>query len=303
MPGNFEGSEQDVSVKPTIYIAHKSYRKIILIALGGLLAIIFLAAGFNYFYLSNRVVIVINQKQVRLREYKEVSNYLQKILGDSKKSTERANYLFIASQLLEEELLKQGYAFKQADLDGYLSQFKKLPKNNSSGYILDMKVAFLKEKLFQNSVSWYSGFVFMARLTGGEDKTLSDKERATLAEAKIKQIQKEIKTGKSYADLDSEFAQDKGLRKINSGQAYAMTFEKMSPKNPTITSPELLKTIQSLKKDQVSEIFKMSDPKAKTNPIAWAVVKITDLKQGTTGSVEDWLKEAQSKASIKIYGL
>lgn len=289
--------------KPTVYIAYKSHRKIILAALAGLLAIILLVVGLNYFYPGNKVVIVTNQKQIRLKEYKEVLNYLQQILGDPKKSAEKANSLFIASQLLEEELLKQGYTFKQADLDSYLNRFEKLPKVNSPGYLLGMKVAFLKERFYQNSVSWYSGFVFMARLTGGEDKTLSDKERATLAEAKIKQIQKEIQTGKSYTDLDSKFARDKELEKINSGQAYAMTFEKMSLKNPTITSPEILKTVQSLKKDQISEPFKMTDPKAKTNPIAWAVVKITDLQQGTINSVEDWLKEAQSKAKIKIYGL
>lgn len=319
MPENNKGLEQNMANKPKVYISTRPSSKKALVAIGSLIGIVLLILTLNYFHLislskylpkltflspnDNKVVLVINNKQIRKNEYQQALRYIQQGINDPKKSAERTKYLFITSELLEEELLKQGYAFKNSDLYAYLNQFKNLKPNNSSGYFLDMKVAFLKEKLYQNSVNWYSGYVFMTRLTGAGDSRISDKERAVLAEAKIEKIRKEILTNKTYSELDSEFSKDKELEDINSGQAYAITFERMSLKNPTITSPEILQIIEGLKKNQVSQSFKMTDPKAEKNPIAWAVVKITDLQPGTISSVEDWLKQTQSKAQIKIYGI
>lgn len=262
-----------------------------------ILSILVLVALYHQSYLRQFLpskpsyALSIDSKIIGYDQYNQVLNHVQSFLKDRQKSIERTNYLFIANELLKKELANQGQPFTEANF----------PVDAESGYRLEKEVEYLKDQLFNKSLSWYSGFYFIAHFKYPDLVGMTETARKERARNKIEQIRKDLLTGASLNSLDIKYATDQELKTLNAGQSYAASFEKRTVGNPPIGAPELDATIPKLKKAEVSDIFTISDPNRAGTPFAFVVLKITDSNLGVASSFETWYESAKKQARIVVY--
>lgn len=239
----------------------------------------------------------IDNKTIDYDHYNQVLSYIQSFLKDRQKSIERTNYLFIANELLKKELANQGQPFTEANFQAYIGP----GLTTGSGYRLEKEVEYLKDQLFNKSLSWYNGFYFIAHFKYPDLPGMTETARKERARNKIEQIRKDLVTGASLNSLDIKYATDQELKTLNAGQSYAASFEKRTVGNPPIGAPELDATIPKIKKGEVSDIFTISDPNRGNIPFAFVVLKITESNPGIASSFETWYESAKKQAKIIVY--
>lgn len=272
-----------------------------------ILSILVLVALYHQSYLRQLLpskpsyALSIDNKIIDYDQYNQVLNHVQSFLKDRQKSIERTNYLFIANELLNKELTKQGQPFTEANFQAFLDkQGFGGGSTAGPGYRLEKEVEYLKDQLFNKSLSWYSGFYFIAHFKYPDLPGMTETARKESARKKIEQIHKDLLAGASLNSLDIKYATDQQLKTLNAGQSYAASFEKRTVGNPPIGAPELDATIPKLKKGEVSDIFTISDPNRGNTPFAFVVLKITDSNQGIASSFETWYESAKKPAKIVI---
>lgn len=236
--------------------------------------------------------LTINNKVIPDQEYQEVFDLVEKILKDRDKSIARTNYLFITDELLKETVAKQGLPLKQLDA----ANLNKLQR-------LEQEIAYLKQELIDQSLSWYSGELYLMRFENPDSKSPLD-ELKKRAKTKIDQIRNDLVKGATFIKITDKYTNDNEVETLNYGQGFAVQFNKLTLGKPSIKSPEVLNTIKNLKKDQISEAFEMTDPDRPTpndkTPFAYALVKIIDDQSGIADSFESLLEQAKKQANIVV---
>lgn len=246
----------------------------------------------------------INDKVISYKQYQDVLSFFEYALKDKKAAQDRTTNLFIERELLKTAAQNQGKPFQEEEFQQYLKQQGFMTALNSAQQ-LELETAYLKNELFDALLNWYSGQYFVMRFENS--LPISAEEKKKRAKAKIDQIRNKLVNNSTFRQVIDAYIKDPEVEKLNDGQGFAGTFEKMSIGNPTVTAPELLQTLPKMQLNEVSEVMIFSDPKRQDNgnpiPFAYGIVKLTDASKGTADSYNQWLQDQQNQAKITIYNI